>query len=159
MVITRHTGDTGEVTRLLMDTRVLTMGRAWDPRFVPCSTSSSWRTSVRRRGVWSDELVLSQTFPMPLKFYACCVPREPWGGGVGDSQRHCAPPESDQKWSDSWPARLGPRHPIKCYRTADMCLFSCEPIISRCDLVIKIIVIINGKIYRLNRLKNSSIEI
>ena len=32
--------DTGEVTRLLMDTLVTT-GRAWDPRFVPSSISSS----------------------------------------------------------------------------------------------------------------------
>ena len=74
---------------------------------------------------------------------------------MGDSQRHCAP----LSYIRSGLTRDQPRHPIKCYRTADMCLFSCEPIISRCDLVIKIIVIINGKIYRLNQLKNSSIEI
>ena len=33
-------GDTGVVTRLLRDTQ-LTRARAWDPRFVPCSISSS----------------------------------------------------------------------------------------------------------------------
>ena len=124
---------------------------AWDPKFVRFSISSRWQTSVKPREVLSSsELVLSQSFPMPLKFYACWDRTRDWpecheSRDLREIPRDTFPPchvtpslrvTVYRECSVSWPAHAGTRYLIKCYRTEDMCLFLCEPLISRCDLVI-----------------------